>query len=334
MKDRRIRTLARWALALCIAAGSGLAGAVEPVVQPAGYPGANRVSLIVPFAPGGTTDLVARLVAQSLSARWHTAVIVENKAGAGGNIAAEQVARARPDGLTLLIGATSFANAPALTRQLKYDITKDFAPVSMIATTPLVLMVSRQSGIRTLPELVAALKKKPDGLNYGSSGIGTSIHLSTLMFLNRMDAKAVHVAYKGSGPALAALASGEIDMLFDNYATALPFVTSGQVKGLALTGLDRGKLKAPLPTLSEAGFEKFESLTWIGMLAPAGTPTPLVDWLNSEVQAVLRDADTASRFEAMGFTTRPTSPASMQAFIASELAKARLLVKTNDIPIE
>jgi len=334
---RRLATGLLSAAALAAGGAFGLrsgAARAADAPQPAGYPAGARVALIVPFAPGGTTDLVARLVAQALSARWGSPVIVENRPGAGGNIAAEYVARARPDGLNLLIGATSFANAPALNRQLRYDVVQDFAPISMIATTPLVMMVSNQSGIRTVQDLAARLKARPDGLNYGSSGVGTSIHLSTLMLLNRLDARAVHVVYKGSGPALTALASGEIDLLFDNYATAMPFVTGGQVRGIALTSARRGNLKTELPTLAELGFENFESLTWIGMLAPAKTPQPVVSWLNTEVQTVLKEPDMRARLIEMGFTTMPTTSKQMGDFVVSELAKTRRLVEVNRLPVE
>ena len=308
--------------------------AADTAAQPAGYPGSGRVSLVVPFAPGGTTDIVARLLAQGLSKRWGTSVIIENKPGAGGNIGAEYIARSKPDGYNLLIGATSLANAPAMTKNMRYDVTSDFEPISLLATTPLVLMVSNKSGIKTVPELIARLKSKPDALNYGSSGVGTSINLSTLMFLNRIGAQAVHIQYKGSAPALTALASGEIDILFDNYATAMQFVSSGQVKGLALTGMDRTNLKTELPTLSESGLQNFESLTWIGMLAPAGTPKPVVTWVNSEVAAVFQDPDIISRLAGMGFSPKITTPQAFGEFIQNELTKTKQLVKANNISIE
>lgn len=308
--------------------------AADTAAQPAGYPGSGRVSFVVPFAPGGTTDIVARLLAQGLSKRWGTSVIIENKPGAGGNIGAEYIARSKPDGYNLLIGATSLANAPAMTKNMRYDVTSDFEPISLLATTPLVLMVSNKTGIKTVPELIARLKSKPDALNYGSSGVGTSINLSTLMFLNRIGAQAVHIQYKGSAPALTALATGEIDILFDNYATAMQFVSSGQVKGLALTGMDRTNLKTELPTLSESGLQNFESLTWIGMLAPAGTPKPVVTWVNSEVAAVFQDPDVISRLAGMGFSPKITTPQAFGEFIRNELTKAKQLVTANNISIE
>jgi len=308
--------------------------AADTSAQPAKFPGAGRVSLVVPFSPGGTTDIVARLIAQELSVRWSSAVIVENKPGAGGNIAAEYIARSTPDGYSLLVAATSFANAPALAREMRYDIRKDFAPVTMLATSPLVLMVSNKSGIRSVPELVARLKAEPNALNYGSSGVGTSINFSTLMFLHHIDAKATHVVYKGSGPALLALASGEIDMLFDNYATAMPFATNGQARGLALTGLTRANLKTDLPTLDELGFKNFESLTWIGLLAPAGTPSAIIARLNAEVSAILQTPTVQEKLLSMGFSPQTSSPEKLGAFIQARLSDARTLVKANSISLD
>ncbi len=314
--------------------GAAVAPTVEAASQPANFPGNGRVTLVVPFAPGGTTDIVARLVAQGLSARWNTAVIVDNRTGAGGNIGAAHIARSRPDGYNLLVGATFLANAPALTRQLPYDIATDFSPVTMIATSPLVLMVSTRSGIASIPELIARLKAKPSNVNYGSSGVSTSINLSTLMFLNRVGGEATHIVYRGSGPALTALATGELDMLFDNYATGMPFIASGQVKGLALTGLDRANLPTDLPTLSEAALPNFESLTWIGLLAPGRTPVEIVSWINAEVAAVLNEADTRRKLLELAFSVRTSSPEEMGIFMQGELAKTRALVRANNIEPE
>ncbi|MGJ7498073.1 tripartite tricarboxylate transporter substrate binding protein [Variovorax sp. RT4R15] len=306
----------------------------EPARKPEGYPGSSRVSIVVPYAPGGTTDIVARLIAEGLGKRWGAPVIVDNKPGAGGNIGAEYVARSKGDGHTLLVGATALSNAPALSKSMRFDVAKDLAPISLMATTPLVLMVSKKSGIQSIPELVARLKSKPEALTYGSSGVGTSINLSTLMFLNRINAKALHVLYKGSGPALTALVSGEIDVLFDNYATAMPFVAGGQVKALALTSSGRGNLRTDLPTLAQSGLPNFESLTWIGMLAPAGTPEPIITWVNSEVAAVLGDPAVLSRLVDLGFSSKATTPEAFGGFIREEMSKAQRLVQANNIPLE
>jgi tripartite-type tricarboxylate transporter receptor subunit TctC len=320
---------------LALAVSCALAGtAAHALERPAGFPGSGRVSLIVPFAPGGTTDLVARLLAERLQRRWGSPVIVENKAGAGGNIGAEYVARARGDGQTLLVAATSFANAPALMKNLRYDVRQDFSPISLVATTPLVLMVSKQSGIGSVPELIARLRRHKGGLNYGTSGTGTSIHVSTLLFLNAVQAEAQHVIYKGSGPALLALASGEIDMLFDNFGSAMPFVAAGRVTGLAVTGLRTDGLKTTLPTLDQAGLRRFESATWIGLLGAAGTPAPLVAWLNAEVAAVLHEPAVQEQLSGLGFSARPTSADRFGAFILEEFGKVQRLVKDNKLALD
>lgn len=331
---RLVRSAVRMTLAGVLTVAGLSSYSAEPAKKPEGYPGNNRVSIVVPYAPGGTTDIMGRLLAEGLGKRWATQVIVENKPGAGSNIGAEYVARAKADGYTLLVGATALANAPALTKNMRYDVLKDLSPVSLIATTPLVLMVSKKSGIQNMPDLIARLKSKPDALTYGSSGVGTSINLSTLMFLNRINAQSLHVLYKGSGPALTALVSGEIDILFDNYATAMPFVTSGHVKALALTSASRGSLKTELPTLAESGLPNFESLTWIGMMAPAGTPEPIVTWLNSEVAAVMEEPAAQARLVSLGFSAKATTPEAFGGFIRAEMSKTEKLVKANNIQLE
>jgi tripartite-type tricarboxylate transporter receptor subunit TctC len=325
--------LAMLLAALWVAVPASVAAAEAPP-RPEGYPGSERVTLVVPFAAGGTTDLVARLLADNLAKRWGATVIVENRPGAGANIGTEFVANAKPDGRTLLIAATSFSAAPALSKSLRYDIVRDFAPVTLIATTPLVLMVSNKSGIQSVPELVARLKAKPDALNYGSSGVGTSINLSTLMFLNRVGGQALHIQYKGSAPALLALGSGEIDILFDNYATAMPLVRDNRARALALSSASRGNLGSNLPTLAESGLPGFESLTWIGMLAPAGTPAPVVAWLQSEAAAVMGAQANVARLGELGFSPRLNAPAEFAAFIRQEMLKVQQLVKDNNIQPE
>lgn len=320
---------------MALAASCALCGqAAHAAERPAGFPSTGKVSLIVPFAPGGTTDIVARILAERLQRRWASPVIVENKAGAGGNIGAEYVSRAKGDGQTLLVAATSFTNAPALVKNLRYDILQDFSPISLVATTPLVLMVSKQSGIGSVPELIARLRSKKGGLNYGTSGVGTSIHVSTLLFLNEVQAEAQHVIYKGSGPALLALASGEIDMLFDNFGSAMPFVETGKVTGLALTSLRTDGLKTTLVPLDQAGLHDFESYTWIGILGAAGTPSGLISWINAEIAQVLREPSVQEQLSGLGFSARPNTPAQFQTFIRDELGKVQRLVKNNKVAIE
>ena len=300
-----------------------------------GYPGTGRLVIVVPFAPGGATDIVARLVADELGKRWSTAVVVDNKAGAGGGIGTEFVARARADGYTLLLGTqTALAVNPSLLKKISYNVEKDFAPITQLASTPLVLLASNKSGARTVPELIAAIKARPDAISYGTSGNGTSQHLTALMMLNRIGGKAVHIPYKGSSQSLVDLAGNQIDMQFDNMTTALAFAKNGQARALAITSLERSPLQPELPTLAESGLPGFEALTWLGLLAPAGTPPAIVDFLNREVVAVLDTPAVKARMAAQGFTPRPMAADAFRKFIQDETVKFADLIKSNNITIE
>lgn len=302
---------------------------------PAGYPPGGRVTIVVPFAPGGATDIVARMVADELGKRWSSAVIVENRAGAGGGIGTEYVARAKPDGTTLLLGTqTALAVNPTLLKKIGYNVDKDFAPITQLADTPLVLLASNKSGAKSVQELIAALKAKPDALSYGTSGNGTSQHLTTLMLLNRIGARAVHVPYKGSSQSLVDLAGNQIDMQFDNMTTALAFAKNGQAHALAVTSQSRTPLQPDLPTLAESGVSGFEAVTWLGLLAPAGTPAAVISWLNTEVVAVLGTPAVTSRLAAQGFTPRPMTPPAFRKFIQDETVKFAELIKSNNISID
>ena len=302
---------------------------------PGPFPAGGRVTIVVPFAPGGATDIIARLLADELGKRWGSAVVVDNKAGAGGGIGTEFVARAKSDGLTLLLGTqTALSVNPSLMKKISYDVDKDFAPITQLASTPLVLLASNKSGARTVQELVMLLKAKPDALSYGTSGNGTSQHLTTLMLLNRINGKAVHIPYKGSSQSLVDLAGNQIDMQFDNMTTALAFAKNGQAKALAVTSLSRSELQPDLPTLAESGVPGFEAVTWLGLLAPAATPPAVVAYLNKEVLAVLSTPAVNAKLLAQGFTPKPMSPEGFKKFIRDETVKFAELIKVNAITVE
>jgi len=301
---------------------------------PGGYPGGSRVTIVVPFAPGGATDIIARLLADALAKRWGATVTVDNKAGAGGGIGTEFVARAKPDGLTLLLGTqTALAVNPVLLPRLGYDVDKDFTPLTLLASTPLVLLASQKSGAKDVKELSALIKARPDGLSYGTSGNGTSQHLTMLMMLNRIGGKAVHVPYKGSSQSLADLAGQQIDMQFDNMATALAFAKTGKARALAVTSASRSELAPDVPTLAESGLANFEAATWLGLLAPAGLPEALQQWLHKEVEAVMGAADTKPRLAEQAFTARTMTPAAFRSFIQAETRRFAELVRVNQITV-
>ena len=299
------------------------------------YP-SKPVKIIVPYAPGGPNDIVARLLAQKLGEIEKQSFIVENKAGGGSNIGADFVAKAPADGYTLLIAATSHAINMTLfpKDQLKYDLLKDLTPVSMIMTGPLVLVTRPDFPANNLKELVAAAKAKPGEMSFASSGNGSSTHLGGEMLNSAAGIKTVHVPYKGSGPGLTDVMGGQISYMLDTMISATPFVTSGKLKALAVTGKTRSPVLPNVPTVAEQGYPQFEAVAFIGMMAPAATPKPIVDKINADLQKVLAMPEIKDKLAAQGFSAEWMKPADFGSYLAKEVPKWGAIVKSANVKID
>jgi tripartite-type tricarboxylate transporter receptor subunit TctC len=289
----------------------------------------NRpVRLLVGLAPGGGTDIIARLVAQKMGEGLGQQVLVENRVGSGGLLAAEAAAKAVPDGYTLLFGAISYSSIFAsLYRKLPYDPVKDFAPISLVATFPNVLVVNPALPVKTVGELLAYAKANPGKVSYGSSGVGSSLHLSMEMLKSMTGLDAVHVPYKGGAPATADLIGGQIQAMFDNLPGQIAYVKAGRTRALAVTTAKRNPQLPDVPTMIEAGVPGFEVNVWYGILAQAATPKPIIDKLNIEVVKALNSPEVRERMAKEGAEAIPSTPAEFAAFQKAEVTKWAKVVK-------
>ena len=291
------------------------------------YP-TRPVSLVVGFAPGGSADILARLVAQKLSEALKQQVIVENKPGAGGTIAAAQVAKAQPDGHTLLLVTSGHAGSGALYSKLTYDPAKSFTPVIKLAASPVVIVAPAAAPFKTLKDAIDAAKKSPGKLNYSAGGGGATVTALAAEFLKH-DAgiDMVQINYKGSGPALTALLSGEVDLGFDIPSSALPHIQAGKLRPLAVTSRQRSPALADVPTVAEQGVPNFEVTGWFGVLAPAGTPAPVVARLNKEAAAALAAPEVKERLAGLGLEPGGGSPADFNRLIEADTARASAAIR-------
>jgi tripartite-type tricarboxylate transporter receptor subunit TctC len=302
--------------------------------QTSAYP-AKPVTLVVPYPPGGPTDAMARLLAQKLGDSLGQQVIVDNRGGAGGVIAAELVAHATPDGYTLFFGTTgALAINPALYAKLRYDPIRDFAPISLMSTTMNVLVVAPSVPAKNVADLVKLAKAKPGELTFGSAGNGSSNHLSGELFKSTADVQINHVPYRGSAPALVDLFGGRISMMFDTVAQQTQNISNGKVRALAVTGTVRSPLLPDVPTAQEAGLKGFDVTIWYGILAPAATPKPIIDRLNKDIVTVMSTDDMKKRMQADGAESHPTTPAEFAALIVRDKAKWAPVVKASGATLE
>jgi len=299
-----------------------------------GYP-SKTVTIIVPFAAGGTTDLLARIVGQSLMAELGQTVVIDNRAGAGGNIGASMVAKAAPDGYTLLMGTVgTHAINEALYSKLPFDPHKDFAPLSRVATVPNLLVVHPSQPFKTVQDVIDYARAHPGQINYGSSGNGTSIHLSAEMFKSMTGTDMLHIPYKGSGPAVADLLGNQFALMFDNLPTVIPHVRSGKLRPIAVTTTTRSPELPDIPTIAESGVPGFEAFSWFGLFAPKGTPQPVIDTLHSALAKVLAKSEVKDKIAGQGGHVVIDTPAQFTAFIEAETAKWGKVVKASGAKVD
>jgi tripartite-type tricarboxylate transporter receptor subunit TctC len=294
----------------------------------------KTITLIVPFPAGGTTDVLARALADALSKRLGQPVIVESKPGAGATLGADYVAKAKPDGYTLLMGAVHHTVATSVYKKLPYDFQKDFAPITTVALVPNVLVVNATTPVKNVAQLVAMAKTQPGKLTYGSNGNGTAQHLIGTQFQNSTGTEIVHVPYKGSGPLATDLLGGQITMSFDTVTPVLPHIKGGKLRPLAVTTAKRSSALPDVPTLDEAGLKGFDIGTWFGVLAPAATPKEVVSRLNAEMVKVIQSPEFRKRMEEIGAEPIGNSSGEMASQIKGETEKFAKLVKDGKVTIE
>lgn len=318
---------------LVVAASAVALMSINSLVQAQAYP-SRPIRFIVPYVPGGGVDFVGRTVAQKLAESWNHSVIVDNRPGGGTNIGSELVARSAPDGYTLLVAGVPNTVNMTLYKKLPYDVVKDFAPVVQISTAPNILVVHPSVPAKSVRELIALAKSRPGQLTYASAGFGSSNHLSGELFRMLARVDIVHVPYKGGGAAVTDLIAGHVSMYFGTTPSTAPYVRSGRLRALGVTGAKRSSIIPDVPTIAESGLPGYEQSAWHGLLAPAGTPEPIIGKLNTEIVRLLHLPDMAERLAAQGVDVVASSPAEFAAFIKRDVAKYQKLLKTADIRVD
>jgi tripartite-type tricarboxylate transporter receptor subunit TctC len=318
-----------------------LLGSTVPAASLAGpslaqgtYP-ERPITLVVPFPAGGSTDLVARVVAERMGKELGQSIIVENRGGAGGNIGSAAVAKADPDGYTILMGTVAtHALNPALERKIPYDIVADFAPVALLVVVPNVLVVNPDFPAKNVQELIALLKEKPGEYSYASSGNGTPLHLSGELFKSMAGVDMVHIPYKGAGPALIDVMGGHVPIMFDNLPSSTEHIRAGKLRGLAVTTAERAPSMPDLPTIAESGLPGYETYTWNALFAPAGTPKDVIDRLNAAANAAVADPDVQAKLKDVGAVPKGSTPEELASHVQAELAKWAPVVKASGAQID
>jgi tripartite-type tricarboxylate transporter receptor subunit TctC len=327
---RRSLIHAAAALALPLALGT----AAQPAWAQDKYPSKN-ITYLVPFPAGGTTDILARLISQKLGTTLGTNIVIENKGGAGGSIGSEQGSRAPADGYTLVGGTiSSHAINVSLYPKLGYDPVKSFTPIVLIGSNPVILVVGEKSPYKTLQDVLAAAKAKPKTISSASAGSGTSQHMALEMLGFKSGTQFIHVPYKGSGPAISDVISGQVDMMFDTSVVAAQHINSGKLRALAVSSSKRLDAFPNVPTVAESGVPGFEVTSWQGLFVPAGTPKPVVDKLHEEVMKILQTAEFQERLKGLGMQGSTMTPAQVTEFQKNEVDKWAQVIKAAGIKLE
>jgi tripartite-type tricarboxylate transporter receptor subunit TctC len=285
------------------------------------------IRLVIPFAPGGGTDVLARFMAVHLTDNLGVSMVIENRSGAGGTLGAEFAARAAPDGYTILFTSASYSFNPSLYSRLAYDPIKDFAPITLLAMVPHLVVVHPSMPVKNVRELLALARKRPGEIFYGSGGPGSSIHLAGALFVSMTKADMTHVPYKGGGPAMTGVLSGEAQVLFPTMQSAMPLVTAGRLRAIAISTDNRSPALPDLPTVAESGVPGYYATGWYGMLAPAGTPQAVIDRLHGAVVKVLGVPEIRKRLAMEGATAVGNTPAEFGKFIREEITKWRKIIR-------
>lgn len=298
----------------------------------AGYP-SKSIRFVVPTAPSGGVDTMARLVGQAITTAWGQQVVVDNRGGASGIIGAEIVARAPGDGYTLLVTPTTFSSNVSLFRKLPYDSRRDFVTVSLISKEPNILMAHPSLPVKSVKELVTLAKRRPADINFGFGGVGSTASLSGELFKLKTGISMTGVSYKGNGPAVAALSTGEVQLMFVGLPPTLPLVKAGKLRPLAITAQERSPFLTEVPTMAEAGVPDFDVTNWVGIMVPAGTPVPVVQKINAEVVKILASPAMKERFNFFGVTPNSSTPEEFRKFLDSEIERWSQVVKAARLPI-
>jgi tripartite-type tricarboxylate transporter receptor subunit TctC len=315
------------------ALAASLVGTAAPALAQPAFPSQKPITLVVPFAPGGGNDLLARSIAPKMSQILGQTIIVDNKPGAGGNVGTDFVAHAPGDGYTLVIASSQVTMNPFLGIKVPFRIERDFEPVGLIASVPIILVANNDQPYRTLKEFIDYSREHPGKLSYSSPGTGTPQHLAGEVFAKLNHTELLHVPYRGTGPSITDLIGGQVQVSFATYASAAQHIEAGKLRALGIAGAKRSALMPTLPTFAEAGLKGYDASLWYSLLAPAKTPRPVVDKLNAALIAALKSPEVAEQLTRQGFEAQPSSPEELKAYLARELARWEKVINDNGIKV-